>query len=121
MSDMARKLQTKSAEELDVDARFLLANERTMLAWVRTGLTVIAGGIAVAFLYGDSTLVTITGTGAIIFGGLLSFVGYLRYKKADVAIRSGELPPTGHGIVFVVFGVVIFSVLLILAKSFGVK
>jgi inner membrane protein YidH len=30
------------------DYRFSLANERTFLAWVRTGLALIAGGLAVA-------------------------------------------------------------------------
>ena len=31
----------------DPDARFLLANERTLLAYVRTALTLQAGGIGV--------------------------------------------------------------------------
>ena len=30
---------------MDVDARFLLANERTLLAWVRTSLTLLAAGV----------------------------------------------------------------------------
>lgn len=30
------------------DYRFSLANERTFLAWIRTGLALIAGGLAVA-------------------------------------------------------------------------
>ena len=30
------------------DYRFTLANERTLLAWLRTGLAVVAGGVAVA-------------------------------------------------------------------------
>lgn len=31
----------------DPDARFTLANERTFLAWVRTGLAMLAGAVAV--------------------------------------------------------------------------
>ncbi len=30
------------------DYRFSLANERTFLAWIRTGLTLVGGGLAVA-------------------------------------------------------------------------
>src|SRR3954467_12377700 len=30
------------------DYRFVLANERTLLAWLRTGLALVAGGVAVA-------------------------------------------------------------------------
>jgi putative membrane protein len=30
------------------DYRFSLANERTLLAWLRTGLALVAGGVAVA-------------------------------------------------------------------------
>lgn len=32
------------------DYRFTLANERTFLAWIRTALALIAGGVAVAQL-----------------------------------------------------------------------
>lgn len=35
------------------DARFTLANERTFLAWIRTALAFIAGGIAVEAFTGD--------------------------------------------------------------------
>lgn len=35
------------ADRLDVDARFLLADERTLLAWVRAALTLLAAGFAV--------------------------------------------------------------------------
>src|SRR3546814_13520956 len=34
-------------DEAEPDYRFTLANERTFLAWIRTALALIAGGIAV--------------------------------------------------------------------------
>jgi len=86
-----------SKHGLDIDVRFLLANERTLLAWVRTGLTLIAGGVAVAFIATDSKYGTVAGLGAIAFGGLLALIGYIRYHMADAAIRAGKLRPTGIG------------------------
>ena len=107
----------KPANELDIDVRFLLANERTLLAWVRTGLTLIAGGVAVAFISTDSGYGTIAGVGAISFGGLLALIGYIRYQAADAAIRSGKLPAQGIGSIFVVAGVVTFAIFLIVARE----
>lgn len=107
----------KPANELDVDVRFLLANERTLLAWVRTGLTLIAGGVAVAFISTDSGYGAIAGVGAIGFGGLLALIGYIRYNVADAAIRSGKLPPQGVGSIIVVAGVVIFAIFLVIARE----
>jgi putative membrane protein len=109
--------KTKSKNGLDVDIRFLLANERTLLAWVRTGLTLIAGGVAVAFISSDSKYGTIAGLGAIAFGGLLAMIGYTRYRYADAAIRAGTLPATGVGGLLVVVGVVVFATVLLLVRE----
>jgi putative membrane protein len=39
-----------TGDEQEPDFRFTLANERTFLAWIRTALALIAGGVAVAQL-----------------------------------------------------------------------
>lgn len=109
--------KTKPKNSLDVDVRFLLANERTLLAWVRTGLTLIAGGVAVAFIATDSRYGTIAGVGAIAFGGILAIIGYIRYHAADLAIRQGNLPATGIGSLLVVVGTIVFAVALLLARE----
>lgn len=107
----------KPANELDIDVRFLLANERTLLAWVRTGLTLIAGGVAVAFISTDSGYGTLAGIGAIGFGGLLALIGYIRYQLTDAAIRAGKLPARGVGSIFVVAGVVVFALSLLIMRN----
>lgn len=109
--------KSKPKNELDIDVRFILANERTLLAWIRTGLTLIAGGVAVAFIATDSNYGTLAGLGAIAFGGLLSAIGYARYRAADSAIREGVLPSTGVGGLLVVVGVIVFAVVLILLQE----
>lgn len=107
----------KPANELDIDIRFLLANERTLLAWIRTGLTLIAGGVAVAFVATDSMYGTVAGVGAILFGGSLALVGYVRYRVADAAIRAGKLPGTGIGSLLLVVGVIAFAITLLLVRE----
>ena len=107
----------KANENLDVDIRFLLANERTLLAWIRTGLTLIAGGVAVAFISADSDYGMIAGIGAIGFGGVLSMIGYYRYLSVDSALRTGHHPKTGVGGILAVFGVIIFAVAIIIVRN----
>lgn len=110
----------KPKHNLDIDIRFLLANERTLLAWIRTALTLIAGGVAVAFISTDSRYGTVAGMGAVAFGGLLALIGYIRYQVADTAIRAGKLPATGISGILVVLGVVIFAATLIIARELKV-
>lgn len=107
----------KPANDLDIDIRFLLANERTLLAWIRTALTLIAGGVAVAFIATDSLTGTVAGMGAVGFGGVLALIGYIRYRVADIAIKSGQLPPTGASGIIVVAVVVIFAIALVAARG----
>lgn len=109
--------KNKSHNGVDVDVRFLLANERTLLAWIRTGLTLIAGGIAIAFISNDSTYGSAAGIGAISFGGLLALIGYVRYFTADRAIREGVLPPTGASGLIIVVGVIVFAVALVIIRE----
>lgn len=81
---------------LDPDVRFLLANERTLLAWIRTGLAVLAGGVALTQVGPSSQTQDFIGMAAILLGGVMAIVGYIRFQAADKAIRRGELPTIGH-------------------------
>ena len=97
---------------LDPDVRFLLANERTLLAWVRTGLTLQAGGFALTHFSNGSVSATVAGIVAIVSGGILAVIGYNRFKQADRAIRNHQLPPTGKAPALEVITVVVIAFLL---------
>jgi putative membrane protein len=112
---MANKNQSylKDPEFLDPDVRFLLANERTLLAWLRTALTVIAGGIALLHFSADSSPQAHMGILFVLLGAIASSVGYTRFRAADTAIRIGELPRAGNGPLIQVVCVVFFSLLFV--------
>ena len=107
----------KKQEKLDVDTRFLLANERTLLAWIRTALTMQAGGIALAHFVSDSTLGFATGLTAVMLGAVMAVVGYRRFRAADKAIRAGRLPHLDRGPAFEVALIVLIAVVLALAQA----
>ena len=80
---------------LDPDARFLLANERTVLAWLRTSIALQAGGVGVLRFGSSLDLNELIGALLILLGAFAGAAGFLRYRAADRAIRRGALPPRG--------------------------
>lgn len=109
-------VKKKTVQKTKPDIQFILANERTLLAWIRTGLTLIAGGVAVAFLASNVQFGVIVGLAAIVAGGFISMVGYWKYKSADTAVRRGRLPKPGSGELAVVVGVSLFAAVLVVVR-----
>ncbi len=101
--------------KLDVDARFLLANERTLLAWVRTALAIEAGGLALTALHPSNTG-QVFGIIILLMGAGVAILGYARFHATDKAIRAHRLPTTGHGPAIGVIGVVVVAVVLAIAQ-----
>jgi len=79
----------------DATRRTHLANERTYLAWWRTGLACMAGSLGVgrvvpALTTGSEALAAVAG---VLFGvlGVACFLyGLVRYRAVDAAVRRGE-------------------------------
>lgn len=83
------------------DPRFTLANERTFLAWVRTALAMLAGGVALHALpvHGPHALRTALAVGLVVLGGLVGVGSFLRWARVERAMRRHEaLPSFGLGL-----------------------
>jgi putative membrane protein len=101
----------------DSRARTHLANERTFLAWFRTGLTLIAFGlIGGQFLSRDVAggLVRILSTVAVGTGVFLVLVGAQRYGNGREAIDAARFRPAGVSIHVATAAAVVAGALAIL-------
>ncbi|MBW1599864.1 DUF202 domain-containing protein [Streptomyces sp. JJ38] len=85
------------AEGHTPDYRFSLANERTFLAWIRTALALVAGGVAVDQFLTRLGSATRTGTAVVLMvGGAVCAVRAVHHwVRCELAMRRGEdLPPS---------------------------
>jgi putative membrane protein len=94
------------------DPRTLLANERTFLAWNRTALALVAGGLAAARFLNVATAISVCSALALIAcGAFVSIASWHYWRRIDAAIRAGDaVPPSGLPRVLAV-AVVVFCVL----------
>jgi putative membrane protein len=78
------------------DYRFSLANERTFLAWLRTGLALVGGGLAVAQFLPPLPvrhLREVLAIALLLLGGAVAIRAVDHWARAERAIRLGrELP-----------------------------
>ena len=80
----------------DPDPRFTFANERTFLAWNRTALALIGGGLAAGQLldFDSEAVRLLVSIPPILLGGLLSLTSYRRWEANERAMRLKEPLPT---------------------------
>jgi putative membrane protein len=91
-----------SVRDPESTARTHLANERTFLAWFRTGLTIMALGVAGEQLLVQagrgSGLVSVMGIIVITAGIAILVLGRTRYVRSRTAIDAGTYRPAGRSI-----------------------
>lgn len=105
----------------EVDYRFILANERTFLAWMRTALGLVAGGVALdqfVNIGSHSPIIRLIALGAIGLGALVAVVGIVQWRRADVAMYSSTPMPRTKiipvlGVAFIVLAIAVAFALTI--------
>jgi putative membrane protein len=119
-------------------ARDHLANERTFLAWVRTGAAIVVFGFAIGrfsialrqltALQGHpvhrSGISVWMGATSIVLGVLLVVAGLVRYRQTRDRLDQGKFEPAGFvldlvTILTVLFGLVLAGYLLYIEKNVG--
>jgi putative membrane protein len=107
-------------------ARDHLANERTFLAWVRTGAAVVVFGFAIGrFSIAMRQLTAVQGhplrtaglsvwmgAGTIVAGVALVLAGLARYRKTRRQLDAGSFEPAGFVLDFITILTVVFGLAL---------
>lgn len=96
------------------DYRFSLANERTFLAWIRTSLGLLAGGVAVDQLTPDVAPAPLRAALAVVCalgGAVLGVTAYRRWRLVERAMRRGEPLPPSRTLLALTLGVALVALL----------
>jgi len=100
------------------DYRFSLANERTFLAWLRTALALLAGGVAVVSLVpdiGTPAIRRVIGVALLLLAGMVAGASYRRWAASERALRLERPLPRSSLPLLVASGVTaVIAVLLVL-------
>jgi putative membrane protein len=113
-------------EDVDATRRTRLANERTFLAWWRSGLTAFAVAIGAGKLVPavaddvDAWPYELLGAGFALLG--VAFVGYgwVRQRAVDRALAAGSYaPPSGLAVALFTVGGVVLGLGVLLVVVFG--
>jgi putative membrane protein len=113
-------------EDVDATRRTRLANERTFLAWWRSGLTAFAVAIGAGKLVPavaddvDAWPYELLGAGFALLG--VAFVGYgwVRQRAVDRALAAGSsAPPSGLAVALFTVGGVVLGLGVLLVVMFG--
>jgi putative membrane protein len=107
------------------DYRFSLANERTFLAWIRTGLALIGGGLAVAAFIPPLRWPHVREVIAVVLlvlGAAVAIRAVDHWARSERAMRLGEpLPRSRFPAILAIVIASGAAVLLVLVLASGMR
>jgi putative membrane protein len=97
------------------DPRFSLANERTFLAWIRTSLALIAGGVALEALALplEPRLRLAAAVLLLVLGLVVPVVAWVDWARIERAMRAGGALPSPWFTLPLTVGLVVVGVLIL--------
>jgi putative membrane protein len=104
---------------VEPDYRFSLANERTFLAWIRTALSLLAGGVLMEQFAGSAHprgFLVALAIGLAVLASVLCGIAYAKWRANEIAMRHGRALP-GSVAVPLVSGVLVLAAALIAAME----
>jgi len=102
------------------DYRFSLANERTFLAWIRTGLALIGGGLAVDGFLPPLHVPHLRETLAIVLmalGAVIALRAVDHWTRCERAMRLGQPLPASRFPAILAVAVAVGAVALLIAVA----
>ena len=99
------------------DYRMSLAAERTFLAYVRTSLALLAGGVAIVGALPDAghlAVRRVLGALLVLLGLFVAVEARRRFRSVDHAIRRGQVLPRTPLVTVVALGVVAAAALALI-------
>lgn len=128
LEEKSEKISSEASNKQN--AREHLANERTLLAWIRTSIGIMAFGFVVvkfslfvkqiSFLLGKNSTIPQHGYSSLIgiflvaIGAIILVLSFLKYKRTEKQLSSESFQPSSTLILTLTIAILIISILLIL-------
>jgi len=105
-----------------LDPRVALANERTLLSWIRLALALVAAGTTLGTVANIEPTWLHLGVAIVpvVLGLIAALLGYTRWQRVDEAVRSGAALPPDRELRLVALAVALIAVIAGAAAVVGI-
>ena len=111
------------AEQLEPhDPRVALANERTLLSWIRLALALVGAGTTIGTVADIQPvwLHVMVAVVPVMLGLVAALLGYARWQRVDESVRSGVALPPDRELRLVAVTVAVIAVIAGVAAVVGI-